>query len=417
MARTTIIAFGTRGDVQPLIALGVGLREAGHAVRIATQEKFCELAANCGIDCAPITADVRLSSQQTVKTGYLSPFTIARLANEYLGNVLAETWEACQGAEALIFSDWGRIPAIHIMEKLNVPAFMSFIHPQQMRFLYPETQIFGPASGRLISLLRKQILWHIALKGPINRWRKRTLGLPATSFKKSEGLLKQRRVPFFYAYSPTVFPKPSHWPAWLHVTGYCFLERPPSWQPPTALLEFLASGPPPIYIGFSSMSNRKIGQLTNLVLQGLALAKQRGILVAGWSDFGKSLKLPKEVFAIDAVPHDWLFSHVTAAIHHGGAGTTAAAFRAGIPSIIIPFAVDQPFWASRINELQVGPPAIPPKRLTAQRLAEAINIAVYDTDMRNRAAALGEQIRAENGVACAVDLFQHYIADYHPSYS
>ncbi len=408
MARTTIIAFGTRGDVQPLIALGVGLREAGHAVRIATQEKFCELATESGLPCVPIAADVQLPSQKKAKTGFQSPYTLYRLAQEYLGNVLMGTWEASKDAEALIFSDWGRIPAEHIVEKLDVPAFMSFIHPQQMKFLYRETQVYGPRWGWLTSLLRKQILWHTALSGPVNKWRKEILGLPATSFWKSERLLKHRQAPFFYAYSPAVFPKPANWPAWLHVTGYCFLERSTQWQPPAGLTEFLASGPPPVYVGFSSMSNRKIEKLTDVVVQGLSLAQQRGILAAGWSDFGKRPALPDHVFAVDAVPHDWLFPRIAAAVHHGGAGTTGAAFRAGIPQVVIPFDLDQPFWAWRVQELGVGS-TVPHKNLTAERFAQAIAKTVHDEDVKARAADLGKRVREEDGVARASALFEQYL--------
>jgi len=407
--KVTIVAFGTRGDVQPLIALGVGLRDVGHAVRFVTQVKFCDLASRCGLECAPVEADVRLPSQKKVVTGYQSPLTLYRLAQHYLKRTLADVWDGCKDAEALIFSDWGRIPSEHIVEKLDIPAFMSFIHPQQMKFLYPETLVYGPRYRWVTSLLRKQMLWHIGLKRQVNIWRKHTLGLPPTTFSASEGLLKTRKVPFFYAYSPTVYPKPANWPDWFHVTGYCFLDRPADWSPPAALLDFLASGPPPVYVGFSSMTNRKIERMMGTLVEGLSLAKQRGILVTGWSELAKSVTLPESVFAIDAVPHDWLFPQLAAAVHHGGSGTTAAAFRAGIPSVVVPFALDQPFWGWRVSELGAGPPALPPKQLTAERLAQAINTAVTDTTIRHRATALGEQIRAEDGVAQAVALFHHYL--------
>ncbi|MBN1875955.1 MAG: glycosyltransferase family 1 protein [Anaerolineae bacterium] len=408
--KITIIAFGTRGDVQPLIALSLGLQAAGHTVQFVTQARFCDLATSHNISCVPITADVHLPSQKNKETGRLSPYRLYKLARQYAKVALRETWDACKETESLIFSDWGRIPGLHIVEKLNIPAYMSFIHPQQMQFLYPETHVFGPRFNWITSWVRKQLLWHMGLRHLINEWRLTTLGLPPTPFLGNEDLLKKRKIPFFYTFSPSVFPRPDHWPNWFHVTGYHFLNAPPTWTPSTELVDFLNAGPPPVYVGFSSMSNRKIGDMTHLVLKGLTLTKQRGILASGWSNFGKQHTVPDNVFVIDAVPHSWLFPQVAAVIHHGGAGTTGAAFRAGVPNIIIPFALDQPFWAERVQALDVGPPTISPNKLTAEKLASAIEIAIYDQTLRSRAQSLGQKIKTEDGITRAVELFHYYLS-------
>lgn len=401
--------MGTRGDVQPFVALGLGMRAAGHAVQLVVPETFYELVTGYGLACTPITIEVRHTQNGHTQTGRLPPHVMYRLAQKYMRQALDDIWKASQGTDTLILSDWGRIPGIHIAEKLDIPTLMGLTHPQQMRFLFRETDIFGDPLDRAKSVLRKQVLWHVALKRLINAWRQEALGLQPASFWESERQIERRRIPLLFAHSPSVFPKPDTWPERFHVTGYWFPDRLPDWQPPQSLVDFIAVGPPPVYIGFSSMSNREIARMTTLVLDALSLSKQRAVLGIGWSDFGKLPALPDNVFAIDAVPHDWLFPQVAAVVHHGGAGTTAAAFRAGVPNVIIPFDLDQPFWAWRVHALGVGPAGIPPKQLTAKRLAHAIHEAVHNTEMRARAATLGEQIRKEDGVTRTVELFNHYV--------
>ncbi|MBL1129515.1 MAG: glycosyltransferase family 1 protein, partial [Chloroflexi bacterium] len=209
--------------------------------------------------------------------------------------------------------------------------------------------------------------------------------------------------PVLYGFSEAVIAKPADWGSQAHVTGYWFLESERDWQPPPALEDFLQRGPTPISIGFGSMSSGKAEETAQLVLQALAKSGQRAILLTGWQGLQVD-DLPNYVFALDSAPHDWLFSQVSAVVHHGGAGTTAAGLRAGVPPIVIPFFADQPFWGQRVADLGVGPTPIPRKKLAADRLAHAIQQAVQDSAMRRRAVALGEKIRAENGVARPVAL-------------
>jgi sterol 3beta-glucosyltransferase len=185
------------------------------------------------------------------------------------------------------------------------------------------------------------------------------------------------------------------------VTGYWFLDHPPDWQPPADLVDFLESGPPPIYVGFGSMPSRDPEKICRIVLHALRQSGQRGVIATGWEGLSQS-DLPDEVFVIEAVPHDWLFPRMAAVVHHGGAGTTGAGLRAGVPNIVVPISNDQPFWARQVKALGAGPAPIPRKRLTADRLAHAISVAVTDESIRKRAAELGETIRAEDGVVNAV---------------
>jgi sterol 3beta-glucosyltransferase len=188
------------------------------------------------------------------------------------------------------------------------------------------------------------------------------------------------------------------------VTGYWHLPAPADWAPSQALEDFLAGDEPVVSVGFGSMTSEDPEAVTALALGAARDAGVRAVLLSGWGGLGT---LPQEgdVFLADAVPHDWLFPRMAAVVHHGGAGTTGAAIRAGVPAAVVPFSVDQPFWASRVAALGVGPKPIPRKRLTRERLADALSRAVADQPMRERAARLGEKIRAEDGVANAVERF------------
>ena len=174
-------------------------------------------------------------------------------------------------------------------------------------------------------------------------------------------------------------------------------------SPPAALLDFLQYGSPPVYIGFGSMSNRNPEQTADLVIEALTLTNQRAVLLSGWGGL-QGTNMPDSIFMIDSIPHSWLFPRVSAVVHHGGASTTAAGLKAGIPSVVIPFFGDQPFWGQRVADLGVGAKPIPRKRLTAERLAKAIQEVVTNEDMRRRAMKLGKQIQTENGIESAVEI-------------
>jgi sterol 3beta-glucosyltransferase len=173
---------------------------------------------------------------------------------------------------------------------------------------------------------------------------------------------------------------------------------------------FLEVGDPPVYIGFGSMAGRKPERLAGIVLEALARSGQRGVLLTGWGGL-QTDSTPEHLFVLEAAPHSWLFPRMAAAVHHGGAGTTAEGLRAGVPSIIIPFVLDQPFWGARIKALGLGPEPIPQKKLTAVRLADAIGIAVSDSTMRERAAAYGAAVRAEAGTGNAVNIIKQYLGE------
>ena len=198
------------------------------------------------------------------------------------------------------------------------------------------------------------------------------------------------------------------WGEFAHITGYWFLDCPGDWQPPRDRVNFLEAGSPPVCVGFGSTLSRDTKQMADLVLKALAQSHQRGLLVAGWDGLSQS-DLPPDVFMVDTVPFDGLFPRVAAAVQHGGAGTTACAWRAGIPSVVVPFALDQLFGCRLVSRSETGPEPIPLKQITVDRLAYAIRLAVMDQPTRTRAAALGEKIRSEDGVENAVRIIEQVI--------
>ncbi|HSL45414.1 MAG TPA: glycosyltransferase, partial [Anaerolineales bacterium] len=217
-------------------------------------------------------------------------------------------------------------------------------------------------------------------------------------------------TPLLGAYSPMVIPHPSDWSDQVHITGYWFQKDLSEWYPSDELHSFLEKGEPPVYVGFGSMGGRNPEGFAAIVLEALVKSGQRGLLLTGWGGMNV-MRVPDNVFVLNSAPHSWLFPRMAAVVHHGGAGTTAEGLRAGVPTVIVPFIVDQRFWGERIKALGVGPDPIPAKKLTADQLAAAIRVAITDSKMRVWATALGKTIRAEDGVGNAVKIVQQYLGE------
>jgi UDP:flavonoid glycosyltransferase YjiC (YdhE family) len=330
---------------------------------------------------------------------------------EILRQSLDDAVEACRGTDAILYTPLGAA-GYHIAEKMELPSLYMALQPASRSREAPS--IFAPALplgstyNWWTTILTEQAIWQLA-RIPFNRWRRESLGLPAMPFSGPSNLLYRDRQPFIYGYSEYVAPRPVDWPAWHHITGYWFLPREKAWSPPPELVSFLSEGVQPISIGFGSMSGAVAQRLSRLAIEACAISGHRAVLLGGWAG-AKDLDLPCSICAVDSVPHDWLFPRMAAVVHHGGAGTTAAGQRAGMPSILVPFFGDQPFWARRVHALGVGPKPVMRSRLTAERLAEALTLATSDEDMRARASQLGEKIRAEHGVATAVEIVTKHLS-------
>jgi sterol 3beta-glucosyltransferase len=261
---------------------------------------------------------------------------------------------------------------------------------------------FGPLYNRL-TFCAGDLLWSRATRKLLNGWRE-SMGLaeiPSFSFPYRN--LHGYPVPTLYAYSPLVAPKPADWDGDKYLTGYWFRDSKTDWQPEGALMDFLAAGSKPVYIGFGSMVGGSFQQAIDVVLESLRITKQRAILSAGWGNL-RDHHLPEYIHPVGFVQHEWLFPRVAAVVHHGGAGTTAAGLRAGIPTIVVPFGGDQPYWGERVYHLGVGPKPIPRKKLNVRNLSSAVSQVVGDQTMIRQAADLGRKLQFEDGVGNAVEI-------------
>lgn len=409
--KLAIIAPGSRGDVQPYVALGKGLRNAGHAVWLVSTEDFRELAINHGLEFVSMGDSAQGLAQEHIKglaeQGNLLKILSAtgRGARLMARQGAIAGLEACQGVDAILGGLGGLSVGMALAEKLSLPFLQAYLMP------FTPTREFAsvltPAlprplarlTNRLTHHLARQMMWQM-VRSANNQARVEILGLPRASFWGPFAAQQHSDVPILYGYSPAVVPVPTDWARPIHVTGYWQLDTPEAWAPPTDLLSFLEAGPPPVYIGFGSMTSLNPEATAELVLEALRRSGQRGVVYAGWGGLQKA-DIPDSVLMIGSTPHSWLFPRMAAVVHHGGAGTTAAGLSAGVPSIITPFFGDQPFWGRRVAELGVGPQPIPRRRLTAGELAKAIERAVHDRALRERAAALGARLRAEDGVGRA----------------
>jgi sterol 3beta-glucosyltransferase len=414
-----VFTLGSRGDVQPYLALAAGLQQAGHQVTLATSREFSELIQAHGVGVHPVRFSVQAlmkepETQAIFKSG--NPFRQFRLMRDVMDKSAAamdDFWEAAQTTDFVVQTGTGN-GGVEAMSQLGLPMAMASVLPFPPTrafpsFFLPARASLGGGYNLVTHKAMHAMLWR-GLGGPAtNKWRA-TLGLPRwRSYDHMFGSVRAAGTPWLFGYSPKVLPKPADWEDFHHVTGYWFMEPPAGWQPPDDLVRFLASGPPPVYVGFGSMGDAHAEQQTRLVLRALELSGQRAVLYAGWGGIIR-LEAGPNVMYVEDMPHAWLFPRMAAVVHHGGAGTTSAGLRAGVPSILTPFAGDQNAWAEQVVKLGVGPAMGPNKKLTSENLASAIDTSVKDKGMRARAAALGEKIRAENGVADAVGLIERHAA-------
>ena len=412
--KIVLACVGSRGDVQPYVALGTGLRNAGHQVTIATHMNFESLVASQSLGFELIRGNIHEMLHSEAGHQWLaagsSPikfFTgIVRLTSDFFAQITTDLLHACRNAEAIIYSPLA-LCVDSIAEKMSVPSCMATLQPVSPTRAFASPMFPQKRLGGMYNLFThfasRQFVWQ-PFRSQFNQWRREALQLSPYGFWGPLVRMQKENAPALCGFSSHVVPRPGDWRSACHITGYWFLDQP-DYTPAPQLLDFIRSGKPPVYIGFGSMSERDPENTFNLLVKALRLSKQRGILLSGWADLPQN-HLHDDIFVIDSVPHDWLFPKMRGVVHHAGAGTTAAVFRAGVPNIAIPFFGDQNFWAERVLSLRTGPKPIPRKRLTAENLAAAIQQAIDDPQIKKNAAELGDKIRAENGVATAIELLQ-----------
>jgi sterol 3beta-glucosyltransferase len=334
----------------------------------------------------------------------------------WIDDLLKTSWTACQGTDVLIESP-SAMGGYHIAEALRIPYFRAFTMTWSRTRAYPHAfavpdHKMGGGYNYMTYVMFDQVFWR-ATASQINRWRRNVLRLESTSLDKME----PHKIPFLYNFSPSVVPPPLDWPEWIRVTGYWFLDDADvgskKWTPPEDLIKFIDTAhemhKKVVYIGFGSIVVSDPKTMTRCVIEAVVRSGVCAILSKGWSDrlhvktsdaSQTEEPLPPQIYQINSVPHDWLFQRIDAACHHGGAGTTGASLRAGIPTIIKPFFGDQFFWADRVEALGVGTGV---RKFTVDTLTDALCAAATDIKQIDRARILGEQIRSEDGVTTAIE--------------
>ncbi len=410
--RAAILAPGSRGDVQPYVALGQALRTLGHECTIVTTSDHEELVRGYGLEVVTLPLDVaaelrRVETSRAVEGGGLiSSFRqFAEIAKRSARSLAQRGLDASREADVLVTNFSTALVADAISKKLGVPVVQAFNVPLTTTSAFPGALFPGMDSGglsrRLSHRLTRAALW-LTVRASANDACVELLGAKSAPLLPSAhaGLLPG---PLVYGFSEAFLARPAEWASDVQVTGFWFVEEASTFTPPDDLAQFLDDGPPPVCVGFGSMGTEKPEALSALVLDAAKAAGVRLVLLSGWAGLAPE-RLSRDVITLRGVPHSWLYPRCRAVVHHGGAGTTAAAVRAGVPAVVVPFHGDQPFWASRVRQLGVGPTPISRKGLTAKRLADAIGLATTSDTLRERAVAIGQLVRAEQGAIRAATL-------------
>lgn len=400
-----VATYGTEGDARPLAALCRGLMNAGHEARLLADRATLSTAETLGVPAAPLTGDMRGLNQPAGSIanviGQQGLNAMAKaLAN--IANTNAESWlrtivDAGKGCDAVIISGMTAFVGLSAAEYLRVPAIGTGMFPITPTASFP-TPFLPPGTvprwlNHASHRFANAMLWR-AFRKATNRARAKVCRLPPRKELWTTH-------PMLYGVSSHLLPKPPDWPANATVCGQWLLPSP-NWLPPADLCDFLQRGEPPIYVGFGSMVGFDRHRTTRAVIA--AVGKRRVLFYPGWSGVSKA-DLPDNFFVVEDTPHDWLFPKTSLVIHHGGSGTSHSACRAGVPSVVVPFAGDQLFWADRLRNAGVAARVRNGKSLHAADLAQSIAIAESEP-VRLRARTLGKQMRAETGVANAISAIE-----------
>ena len=411
-----ILTLGSRGDVQPYVALGQGLKAAGHTVTLCTSNRFESFITEHGLHYGYMN-DEMLQLMDSVQGRELmedatnlweiikAMRNLSKQVAPLQRKMLHDSWDAAQAASPdLILFHPKTYGGPHIAEKLGIPAILAM--PLPMLVPTAENPSMGfpnlPLGGWYNQLTYQvsNTVFAFSAGKLVKDWRAEHHLPPQPKFDILHTQTGEQ-IPVVHCYSRHIAPEPTDWPDNVIASGYWFLDQQPTWEQPHELQAFLNSGAAPVYVGFGSMAGRDPERLTRIVIEALQQAQVRGILATGWGGLATN-DLPETIFKLDQAPHDWLFPQMAAVVHHGGAGTTAAGLRAGCPTVVCPFFGDQPFWGQRVHELGVGSEPIPQKKLTVEKLASAIRVVTTDASIRQRAKTLGEKLRQEDGIATAI---------------
>jgi sterol 3beta-glucosyltransferase len=414
--KITLLTYGSRGDVQPFLPLSLRLMAGGHFVRLAAPLRFKNFVEEHGVDFVPLAGDPEELSRRLNNAGHNFIRMTSELMNHAIeigADVLRQTEEACEDADLILHTFTHAVGAHTLAREKNIPDIHIQIFPMfTSTGDYPNITLPDLRSrplNRLTHVLSEKVTWWTSQIG-FERVRRRA-GLPKRKlYWPFDDDPLRPQTPILCAWSPSVLPASSDWPPHVYVTGYYFLPLNAAYRPPVELDAFLQAGKPPVCITFGSMVNRDAERVDRIVHESLRRTGDRGIILSGWSKVGDHSS--KNMLYLESAPHAWLLLRCKMVIHHGGAGTTAAGLHAGIPNIVVPFTADQPFWGRRVHAIGAGPQPIPVKNLSAEKLTQAMAEAETNS-VRERAQAIGREIRSEDGVEQAVKWIEKYSNDFH----
>ena len=403
--RVAIFSVGTWGDVLPFAGLAASLEAAGHRVTLAVPARFGPRLRALGTRVHPLPVDLATGWPRRLTNGGTSrALSVTMAYNQLLVRqarpLLESMVEAAREADILLLS-----PALwigeHIAEAFRLPSLGVFLQPITPTTEFPPWLLTRHQLAGRVGRAAAQALLDAAqgpFRRPVDELRDR-LGLPPLRSRTAWVRRMIHEWPVLHGYSPAVLPAPRDWPAGHRPVGYWWPPTDPGWRPPADLEAFLADGPRPVYLGFGSMPLADPDRVSRLVGDALRRTGLRAVVGTGWGGLAVHPGMPPDgdVLAVGDVPHAWLFERVAAVVHHGGAGTTAAALRAGVPAVTVPFMFDQYLWADRLARLGAAAPPIPFRSLRADRLAAALLAVVADPGYRRRAEGLSRRLAEEDG--------------------
>jgi len=404
----TLLCIGSHGDIRPYIALGIGLKQKGHEVTIASHAKARNLSEKYGLKFKLVEGD--LTEMIGQERGHeilwggkgkklLQLIGIMKEFKRVLEIQLPASLEATSDADVLIYSP-AAFAGPHLGEYFSIPSFLMQLQPDAPTKLHPSCLFSGFGKlgkiGCLLShFLAKQQLWQ-PIRKDINEWRQNHLGL------KKLGFFGPKHQPTLITFSPLLIPKPNDWGKNVNMTSFCRVLDEKEWVPPQTLSDFLSSGEV-LYVGFGSLTEACHPSIVEKMVEVLTKKKIKTIISAHFPTLNQ-MDLPSWIYPIDYAPHDWLFPKVSAVVHHGGVGTLAAGLYAGKPTLIVPFLVDQPHWGQFIEKRLLGPKPLSAFSFTKEAFEQRLDQLFTNTEYKKNARAIRDSLCNENdGVALTIE--------------
>ncbi|MEU9234006.1 glycosyltransferase [Streptomyces subrutilus] len=402
--RVALITAGSRGDVAPFTGLGHQLARAGHEVTVATHQSFAGLVAQAGLRFHGLPVDpqaeLRTEHGRRLLTSRSGPGKLAwmlAMARRLVGDMAAGMLDAARNSDALLLSASVAPLGYAIAEGLGLPSRGVYLQPMASTGEFPPpvtgARSLGAEGNRLAARAVNAALDLVFAEAA--RMVQSELGVPRDGSRVRRLRRERQDWPVYHGFSPLVVPRPRDWRPALTVCGYWWPYDPPTAELAPQVRDFLAAGSAPVFVGLGSPTVPEPQRVSRLIVQALRMAGLRGVIQSGWSGLRAE---GDDMLTIGEVPHALLFPQMAAVIHHAGAGTTAAALRAGVPAVPMPVWFDGPFWASRLAALGVSPGPVPLRQFTHPGvLAAALGAATRNPHYRRRALVVAEGLRKEDG--------------------